>query len=481
VKEPALSLGRFATLGLSVGFIAVGSTLAFAAETTKTAPTYHKDVERIIQKNCQDCHRPGQVAPFSLLTYEQAKKRSNDLANVATDRRMPPWPADHKFGGPFRDARVLSNDDLKTIQDWVANGSPEGDKADAPPARTFSSEWPLGNPDLLLTMPEPYELAASGEDDFRVFVLKTNFNEDRWIRAVDFKPGNRAVVHHILAGIDSSGEGRKLDAADPKPGYHALGGFGGSVRVRNLLPIWTPGAMARFTNAETGYFLPKGADILIQMHYHKSGKPEKDASSVAIYFSKEPLSKEIRTGFVFPNISKEQAEAVQRKMMLQSLLKRQRPTFDDFLRDILIIPAQTTNYEIKASTKSGSSVMGRPFARDVMITAVMPHMHWLGRNFTFHAVKPDGSKIELIRINNWDFNWQGTYAFEKPVILPKGSWLEMEAHFDNSDKNPSNQNKPAKEVRWGEGTNDEMCIGIFEFVFLENAKPGDATRKVAGR
>ncbi len=468
-----MSHRRFHAFGLATALCVALPAAANATENARVVPSYHKDVEPIIQKHCQDCHRPGQVAPFSLLTYDQARKRAADLDHVTSDRRMPPWPADPNYGGPFRDSRVLSKAELETLKAWVEGGCVEGDTADAPAARVFSSEWPLGEPDLVLSMPEDYQLEASGEDEFRVFVLKTNFPEDRWIRAADFKPGNRAVVHHILSGIDSSGKARELDASDPKPGYHAVGGFGSGVDPRNLLPIWTPGARARFTHEDTGYFLPKGADILVQMHYHKSGKPEFDRSSVALYLSPKPLGKEIFTGFVFPNVSMEQVQATRNKLMLRSIIKR--PTFDDFLRDIMIIPPGAKNYEVKGSTKPGSSVVSRPnrpFGSEVMITTVMPHMHWLGKDMTFYAVKPDNTKVELIRINRWDFNWQGTYAFEKPVILPAGSWLEVEAHFDNSDTNPANPIKPAKEVRWGEGTNDEMCLGVFEVVFV--GKGGEA-------
>ena len=288
-------------LSVLFGVAAVASSTTLAA-AEKPAPTYHKDVVRILQKNCQDCHRPNQVAPFSLLTYEQARKRASDLAHVTGERIMPPWPASSSFGGPFRDARVLTGDEIATLQSWVDSNCPEGDPKDAPEPRTFSSDWALGEPDVILTMPEPYHLAATGSDDFRVFVLKTNFPEDRWIRAVDFHPGNRSVVHHI-------------------------------------------------------------------------------------------------------------------------------------------------------------------------------------KDFTFTAVLPDGkTRVPLIKIDHWNFNWQGTYAFKQPIRIPKGSWFEVEAHFDNSDANPANQNKPPKVVRWGEGTNDEMCIGIFEWVVLEGQpEPRAQARRALSR
>jgi hypothetical protein len=453
-------------LGLSccLAVVMAGSTIA-AGE--KAVPTYHKDVERIIQKNCQQCHRPEQVAPFSLLTYDQARKRATDLVRVTDERVMPPWPASSSFGGPFRDARVLTGDEIATLRAWAEGGCPEGDVKDAPAPLTFSSAWPLGEPDLTLPMAEPYTVAASGDDDFRVFVLKTELKEDRWIRAVDFKPGNRNVVHHVIAAVDASGRGRELDAKDPGPGYYALGGFGNGVETRAFLPIWTPGASPRYCLEGTGYMLPKGADVLIQVHYHKSGKQETDATTVGLYLSKAPMPRQVHTGFVFPNVSVEQMMAVQSKIEAAKKAGN-RPSLNDLLSNVLVIPAGKPNHEVKASTKAGASMMGRPLRRDILLTGVMPHMHWLGKDFTFTAVLPDGkTRVPLIKIEHWNFNWQGTYAFKEPLRLPKGSWFEVEAHFDNTDANPSNQSKPAKLVRWGDGTMDEMCIGIYEWVPVE--------------
>lgn len=433
------------------------------------APTYSKDVAPILQKNCQECHRPGQVAPFSLLTYEQAKKRGTDLAHVTGEKLMPPWPASPDVGGPFRDQRVLTAKEIATISAWAEAGCPEGDPKDAPKPREFSSAWPLGDPDLVLTMPEPYELAASGDDDFRVFVLKTNFTEDRWIRAVDFKPGNRKVVHHIIAGIDNSGKARKLDEATPKPGYTSVGGFGPGVPLRGFLPIWTPGSMPRYAPEGSGYFLPKGADVLIQIHYHRSGKVETDATSVGLYLSDKPLPKQVKTDFLFPEIPNDKlAKIMQKAQQIQA--EGRRPELEDFFSDVLVIPAGEENYTVKGSSGKGS-LMSRPLSRDILLTSVMPHMHWLGKDFTFTAVLPDKTRRPLIEIKHWNFNWQGTYAFAEPIRLPKGTHFEMLAHFDNSDKNPANQNKPAKQVTWGEQTNDEMCIGVFEFVNADADPP----------
>lgn len=448
---------------MAAGLAATGHGRALGA-----GPTYHKDVAPILQKKCQDCHRPGQVAPFALLTYEQAKKRASDIDQVTSEKRMPPWPASTDFGGPFRDARVLEDGELGVVRDWVAAGCPEGDPKDAPAPRTFTSDWPLGPPDLILTMPQPYELAASGNDEFRVFILKTDLKEDRWIKAVDFKPGNRRVVHHVLSAVDSSRSARVLDEKDPRPGYSSVGGFGDGVRIEGFLPIWTPGAHPRLAPEGAGYLLPAGADVLMQMHYHPSGKAETDATQVGLYFSRTPLKREIRTGFVFPEITPAKMITIVAKSKAAQALGK-RLSLDETLESVLILPPGDANHAVKGTTKSG---MGQPMERDILVTSVMPHMHWLGKDFTFTAVLPDEkrTRVPLIKIDHWNFNWQGTYAFVEPVRLPAGTYFEVDAHFDNSASNLANPSHPPRWVHWGEQTTDEMCIGIFEFV-VDDARP----------
>ena len=468
-------MSRGITPGIAWATTVIGLIAAPVAKAE--GPTYHKDVATILRKNCQDCHRPGQVAPFSLLTFDQARKRATDIAHVTDGRTMPPWPASTTFGGPFLDQRVLPDTDLATIKAWIEAGCPEGDSRDAPPPRKFSSDWPLGKPDLILTIPEPYELAAEGDDEFRVFVLKTDLASDRWIKAVDFRPGNRKVVHHVLSAVDASGGGRMLDEKDPKPGYSSVGGFGDGVQIRGFLPIWTPGTRPRLAPEGSGYVLPAGADVLMQMHYHKSGKVETDATEVGLYLSDRPLPRQIRTGFVFPEISPIQGLKLAAKTKAAQAAGK-RLSLDETLEDVLVIPPGEANHPVKGSSKQG---MGRPLPRDILVTGVMPHMHWLGKDFTFTAVLPDEprTRIPLIRIDHWNFNWQGTYSLAEPIRLPKGAYFEVEAHFDNSDANPANPSHPPKRVHWGEQTNDEMCIGIFEFVVAEgpDASPRPAAPK----
>lgn len=412
---------------LSIVLIAAASlVVAPSADAGSPAPTYHRDVARILQKQCQECHRPGQVAPFSLLTYEQARKRASDIAEVTTSHRMPPWPASTKLGGPFRDARVLSADEVSTLTAWAEAGCPEGQPGDAPTPRDFSSDWVLGEPDLVLTPSEAYTLSAEGRDEFRVFVIPSGLTEGKWVAAIDFKPGNPKVVHHVLAAFDTRGEARKLDAKDPEPGYKVFGGFG--LMPAGGLSGWAPGKTPFRLPEGVGRYLPAKADVLLQVHYHKDGKPETDASKIALYFAKGPIDKEIRGGAVMP-----------------PRLPFSRPT--------LLIPAGEKRHEIK-----GSLVINE----DSHLHSVTPHMHWLGKDFLLSAVRPDGSQQTLIKIDDWDFNWQGSYDFTTPVSLPKGTRVEMVAHFDNSAGNPSNPNSPPKDVTWGEQTTDEMCIGFLQ-------------------
>ena len=410
-------------LGLSItaGFF---PGRALADEKT---PTYHREVVRILQKHCQDCHRPGEVAPFSLLTYDQARKRAGDLVTVTESHTMPPWPASLTEGGPFKDTRVLSPAEITTLADWVSAGCPEGNPADAPAPRTWSSGWTLGTPDLVITMPEPYNLEGDGKDEHRVFVIPTGLTEGKWIAAIDFKPGNPKVVHHILAAFDTAGRAKGLDADDPGPGYKVFGGFG--LVPSGSMGGWAPGKQPNKLPDGIGRYLPAGSDLLLQVHYHKSGKSETDATRMAFYFSKAPVDKLLVGGMVMP------------------------PRAGLFSRPVLRIPAGEANYEVKGTLTIDA---------DSHLNAVVPHMHWLGKDFLLTATPPGGSTRTLIKIDAWNFNWQGTYDLVEPVALPKGTRIDMLAHFDNSAANPANPNKPPKAVSWGEQTTDEMCIGFMQ-------------------
>jgi hypothetical protein len=420
--------------GLIVGLFLIGSMIPAHAWAGTPSPTYHRDVEPILQRHCQECHRPGQVAPWPMMTYGEARKMAPFIANVTRDKEMPPWHASTTEGGPFRDARVLTDDEVATLAAWAKAGAPEGDPKDAPHARKFDSEWPLGMPDLVLKPSESFTLGGEGPDEFRVFVIPSGLTEGKWIGAIDYRPGNPTVVHHILGGIDITGRARKLDAADPGPGYKTFAGFGTLTGGIPFLPTaglsgWAPGKAPRYLPNGVGRYIPAGADVLLQIHYHKSGQPETDQTEIALYFAKAPVDKLIRGAAVMP------------------------PRPGPFRRPSLTIPAGDPNYEV-----NGTFTI--PY--DAHADAVIPHMHWLGKDFTLVAERPDGSKQTLIKVDRWDFNWQDTYEFVEPVALPKGTIIRMRAHFDNSADNINNPSNPPVAVTWGEQTTNEMCIGFLQ-------------------
>jgi hypothetical protein len=399
-------------------------------EKPAAAPTYAKDVAGVIQKNCQECHRKGQVGPFPLETYEQARKRADDIASVAEDRVMPPWKPVPGVGLKFKHDRSLSSSEIATLAAWAAAGAPLGDPADLPPPANFPDDWALGTPDLVIETAEDFPIPASGPDIYRCFVIPTDLPRDVYISAIEYRPGNRRVVHHMLSYVDLTGEGRKRDAKDPGPGYECFSGP--EVEVHGDLGGWAPGNEPSRLPEGIGRSLPKGSDVIIQVHYHPSGKPETDRSRIGLHFARKPV-KQILHWSAAVNV------------------------------DGLKLPPGESNVEIKAAW---------PVPVDLLAHAVTPHMHMLGRDMLMTVTYPDGRTEDLVKIADWDFAWQNTYYFETPLDLPKGSVLKVVAHYDNSEANPRNPNHPPKLVKWGEATTDEMCIG-----FIAVTKKGqDLTR-----
>lgn len=377
--------------------------------------TYNRDIAPIVYRNCVSCHRAGEVAPFALTRYADVKKRARQIAAVTQRRFMPPWKADSH--GEFQDERRLTAEQIGMIGQWAAEGAPEGRAADLPPAPKFTEGWELGPPDVVVEPSESYTLAAEGADVYRCFVVPTQYPEDRYVAAIEVRPGNRAVVHHMIAYLDSSGAARKLDAADAGPGYTSFGGVG--FPASGALGGWAPGNQPRRLPAGTGTLLPKGADIVMQVHYHKSGKPETDRTKMGLYFAKGAVDKRLR---LLPIAG--------------------RP---------LRIPAGAANHVASANM---------PIMGDITVLQVTPHMHLLGREMTVTATLPDGTAKPLVRVPDWDFNWQTTYCFQEPLKLPRGSRISLTARYDNSAGNPLNPNNPPREVTWGEQTTDEMCLAF---------------------
>jgi peroxiredoxin len=389
--------------------------------------TYHKDVQPIFQASCEGCHRPGQVGPFTLTSYADAKRWAQEIKVFTSTRQMPPWQAEPGHN-EFLDSRRLTDAQVKTITDWVDAGAPQGNPADAPKPVEWSSDWMLGKPDLVLTMPDEFEVEASGDDVFRCFVLPTGLTEDKQVVGVEIRPGNGRVLHHVINFLESSGKARELDNKDPKPGYSAgPGGIG--VFPSGALGGWAPGNFPRFLPEGVGMTLPKGADIVMQVHYHKTGKIERDKTSIGLYFAKKPMERELRI-LPLTNFS-------------------------------INIPPGAERHEIKGTM---------PVLFDVDLRNVLPHMHLLGKEMKVTATLPDGTVKDVIWVKNWDYRWQDTYWMKETMRLPKGSRLDMVAYFDNSATNPNNPSSPPKRVTFGEQTTDEMAFAFLGFTMVNEPK-----------
>lgn len=381
--------------------------------------TYAEDIAPLLNNHCIQCHRPGEVAPFSLIGYENAKQWSAMMAQVTESGQMPPWkaePADVEYKNNFG----LTNEQRKMLKAWDEAGAPRGDRSKEPAPPTFGKDWALGDPDLLLQMPYEFELKADGQDEYWNFVIKPDIKEPVWVQAMDVRPGNKKIVHHVIAFTDKKGRSEKLlsgPRGDKKAGYLTTGG-GVGFMPDGSMGGWAPGVAASKLPDDAGFLLEPGTDIILQVHYNKSGKIEKDRTQVALYFNKSAKA--------------------EKKV------------------DIAWIANPLINIKAGAANAKFTQRFRLPTA--IEIYNVMPHMHLLGRSMTAHAVFPDGKKIKLVDVQDWDFNWQLVYTLKKPMILPAGTELVVEASYDNSKDNPFQPNDPPKDVRWGEETTDEMML-----------------------
>jgi peroxiredoxin len=414
----------------------VGCAIVRERKTRKDgAVTFYRDVLPIVQKNCQECHRPGAVGPFALMTYKQAVNWADDIKEYTQERKMPPWkPVE---GPTYHGERKMSDREIETLAAWVDAGTPEGDAKDAPPPRKFVEGWQLGQPDLVLTVPEEMTVGASGPDLFRCFVLPTKLTEDKFVTAIEVRPGNSRIVHHTLNYFDTSGKGRELEKkerekqasggrepadADHGPGYSAAMGLGFVPTTGQVggLGGWAPGNVPHHLPDSYGYFLPKGSDIIIQTHYHRDGRVEKDRTSIGLHFAKDGQTKRWK-GMVLPG-------------------------------RFMFIPPNNDNYRVQG---------GMEVLQECKLYSVLPHMHMLGREIKVTLTPPDGKPTTLVAIKDWEYNWQETYFFKEPITLKPGARLAVEAIYDNSDKNPNNPFSPPRLVKFGEQTTDEMCYVFF--------------------
>jgi mono/diheme cytochrome c family protein len=393
--------------------------LLLAHSTFAARPNFNQDIAPIVYENCAGCHRPGAVAPFPLLTYHDVAKRARLIVTVTRKRYMPPWKAEPQEQG-FQDTRRLTQAQIEMIAEWAEKGAPEGDAKDKPVPPQFATGWQAGKPDLVLSMQQPFTVPADGPDIFQCFVVPLHFDQDQYVKTVEFHSGNPRVVHHALFFLDSSGEAQKLDAATPEPGYSCFGGP--KILPSGLLGGWAPGATPRALPTGMAQSVQKGSTLVIQVHYHPSGKPESDQSSLGLTFGESPT------------------------------------------KGVTRIIAGTRQIDIPAGDAHYEAADSMSVPEDVDLIGIAPHAHLLCKEMKVNAQLPDGKTEQLIWIRDWDFNWQGEYRYAKPVHLPKGTRIEMRYLYDNSVQNPHNPSDPPKRVTYGEQTTDEMGLVFLQVV-----------------
>jgi Flp pilus assembly protein TadD len=387
--------------------------VACAAPAAAQSPTYSKDLAPLLADRCGVCHHPGGSAPFSLLTYADAKQRATQIAAVTRSRLMPPWKVDPS-NGPFLGQHPLSAAEIAMLGRWVEQGAPQGDPRGLPPPRVYSDGWQLGTPDLVVTLPQPYTLPAEGTDVFRIFTLPIPTATARFVRGLEFRPGNPKVVHHANIRVDPTSGSRRLDGQDPSPGYDGLIPRSAIYPDGHFLG-WTPGQVAPLLPHDLAWRLERNTDLVIELHMQPSGKPEQVAPSIGLYFGDDAPTR------------------------TPSMLRLGRQNID--------IAAGDAGYVV-----TDSYVL----PVDVEVQALQPHAHYRLRDARGEATLPDGSTRPLIAIRDWDFRWQHVYRFVTPVRLPKGTTLSMRYAYDNSAANPRNPQQPPARARWGQRSSDEM-------------------------
>ncbi|MEX2260558.1 MAG: redoxin family protein [Bryobacteraceae bacterium] len=392
---------------------AVGCAIPFPMRKRPSTITFSRHVAPILYDRCSGCHRPGQAAPFSLLSHADAAPRASLIAAVTESRVMPPWKAE-AGAARFEGDQRLTVSEIATLREWADAGAPEGDPADLPSPPEFRDGWQLGSPDLVVEMPSAFEIAADGPDLYRCFVLPLSIPANRFVKAMEFRPGNPKLVHHALVFADSSGAARTHDGGDALPGYPCFGAPG-------FLPSasfggWSPGSSASRFPEDAAATLRRGAALVLQLHYHPTGKAGSDRSSIGLYFTDQAPTK---------------------KLMDIALGSR-----------AIDIPPGERAYRV-------TDRFTLPV--DVWAVGIIPHAHYICKEMKGTAVLPDGRERELISIKDWDFNWQRQYRYEKPVLLPEGTRLEMEFVYDNSEDNPRNPSLPPRRVLWGPDSTDEMA------------------------
>jgi hypothetical protein len=392
--------------------------LTFGTSTAQTK-TWSDDVASIIYNHCTSCHRPGEIAPFPLTNYQEATAWGSMISYVTEIKYMPPWKADSDFGVKYQRENYLTDNQIATIREWVDAGMPQGDPANEPPLPVFPTGSQIGNPDLVLSFSQTHIHPGDGFDEYRYFVLPTGLSEAKNLVALEMRPGNLQIVHHALCWIDSTGNAAANDAQTPEYGY--AGGQGGGFAFGTQLPGYVPGQRPNIYSNGIAQRIPPNSDLVVQLHYAPTTSDEPDSSSFNLFFSDQPVTR-----------------YVQSKIML--------PFAGGITNGPFFIPAN--------QKREFHGVWQVP--QDISMLGIAPHMHLLGTHWEVYGVTPTNDTINLIRISDWDFNWQGTFSFKQIIKIPQGTKIHAYAGYDNTVDNPNNPNNPPQSISWGEGTADEM-------------------------
>ena len=444
--------------------------------------TFTKDISPIIYNNCTICHRPGEIGPFALTNFEEVRDEAYTILSVTRKGYMPPWMPDREFSKfKFLGERGLTNQEVETIAQWIEAGMPEGDPAIEAPLPKFAKGSALGNPDLTLRAGEPYKIKGSNEDEYRVFVLPTGLSEDRDLVGVEFRPGNRAILHHALLAFDTTGQARESDASDPLVGYEVFGGFGIPVSPQAQLPGYTPGAVPLRLPKGVGIKLPAGADILMQTHYAPWPVRASDQSGVNLFFAEEPVERYLKTRQLMPFDLVEEDTLQPPELNLLERLEVVRELVDEFGQNGFGEAGNSGDVAERLGDGFGGRLEGWSLFKlppdevsrfhgiwkveeDISLISIYPHMHLLGKGWEIYAIDPEGNRENLLKIDSWDFNWQGDYPLPNYLKIDKGSTIHAIATYDNTAANPLNPRMPPQASGWGGKTTDEMYLLGFNYV-----------------
>ena len=437
---------RFPTLYLTVSvFMAILALLHPSASQQNSSSekkrniervTFNRDIAPMVYHYCSPCHRPGEAAPFPLLSYQDTAKFAGQIAYITEKRIMPPWlpaPGELKLAGELR----LTDEQISLFREWAKQGAPEGDRSDLPPAPHFTPGWQLGEPDAILHTKKPYTLAEQGVDNYWNFIFRTNFADTRWVRAIEIRPGEKRVVHHANVLVDRlhSSRQQEKDAGDGFPGMEL------SIESNSFDPdgyffFWKPGSLPHEEPEGMAFRLDPGDDLVLNMHLQPSGKRETIDPTIGLYFTDKPATQ-------FPFLLELQNDAA------------------------LDIPPGVADFEVNDELT---------LPTEVQLLAIYPHAHYLGKKLLATVTYPDGTSKPLIQISRWDLNWQAVYYYQGEVVLPAGTRVSMHYVYDNSVGNPANPFHPPQRVKGGNRTTDEMAHLWLQVLPHGSATPPEEAR-----